>query len=238
MAPLVRIPIDQNWSFRQADEPSSQFLPVSQFPTNVHLDLLHHGLIPDPFIGKNELVVQWIGEAQWTYRTTFAGQKVPEGAKAVLAFDGLDTFATVVLNGTTILESDNMFLPYRVDVTETLRQEGENELVITFDSAYLRGWKLVEKYPEHKWGCWNGDNSRLAVRKAQYHWVCLHYLLSDLLLSRTMYALTISRAGIGVRPSSPVAPGAPSTSKSTMLVLPTSTSRVKSTSRLAQLPSR
>ncbi|KAK3693473.1 glycoside hydrolase family 2 protein [Podospora appendiculata] len=168
MAPLVVLPVDKNWVFKQADKEGSEFLPVGQFPTNVHLDLLHHGLIPDPFIGKNELDVQWVGEAQWTYKTTFSAQAVPAGAKAILAFDGLDTFATVVLNGATILETDNMFLPERVDVTAALKDE--NELVISFDSAYLRGWKLVEEHPDHKWGCWNGDSSRLAVRKAQYHW--------------------------------------------------------------------
>ncbi|KAB5549707.1 family 2 glycosyl hydrolase [Coniochaeta sp. 2T2.1] len=168
MAPHEVIPIDKNWEFRQAGKEDSKFLPVGQFPTNVHLDLLHHGLIPDPFIGKNELDVQWIGEAQWVYRTTFSAKPAPEGSKAVLAFDGLDTFATVVLNGKTILETDNMFTPERVDVTSVVKEE--NELVITFDSAYLRGWKLVEQHPNHKWGCWNGDSSRLAVRKAQYHW--------------------------------------------------------------------
>jgi beta-mannosidase len=169
MASRLVIPIDKSWEFRQADKTDAEFLPVSQFPTNVHLDLLHHGLIPDPFIGKNELLVQWIGEVPWTYRTSFKAQDVPAGAKAVLAFDGLDTFATVLLNATKILEVDNMFLPERVDVTSLLKEE--NELVITFDSAYLRGWKLVEKYPDHKWGCWNGDSARLAVRKAQYHFV-------------------------------------------------------------------
>lgn len=171
MAPaaVIVVPVDKNWEFKQLDKEDAEFLPVSQFPTNVHLDLIHHKIIPDPFIGKNELDVQWVGEAQWVYKTTFKGQPVPEGAKAVLAFDGLDTFATVKVNGTTILETDNMFNPERVEVTGLLKEE--NELVISFDSAYLRGWKLVEKYPEHKWGVWNGDNSRLAVRKAQYHWV-------------------------------------------------------------------
>jgi beta-mannosidase len=169
MTPRVVIPLDKNWEFRQADKDDSKFLPVSQFPTNVHLDLQHHGLIPDPYIGKNELAVQWVGEAQWTYRTTFRAQTVPEGSQAVIAFDGLDTFATVVLNGTTILGADNMFLPERVNVTSVLKEV--NELVITFDSAYLRGCKLVEQHPDHKWGCWNGDVTRLGVRKAQYHWV-------------------------------------------------------------------
>jgi len=164
-------PIDQNWKFKAAGKDDKELLPVSQFPTNIHLDLLHHKIIPDPFIGKNELLVQWIGEVAWVYQTTFSAPSVPKGAKAVLDFAGLDTFATVVLNGETILESDNMFTPYRVDVTSSLKSDAENHLSITFDSAYIRGWKLVEKHPDHKWGVWNGDSSRLAVRKAQYHWV-------------------------------------------------------------------
>lgn len=172
MTPRTVVPIDKHWEFRQADKEDSKYLPVSQFPTNVHLDLLAHKLIPDPYIGKNENDVQWVGEAVWVYKTTFPSPSLSSSAKAVLAFDGLDTFATVVLNGKTILETENMFTPERVDVTEVLEKDGDNELVITFDSAYLRGWKLVEKYPDHKWGVWNGDISRLAVRKSQYHWVC------------------------------------------------------------------
>ncbi|KAF4999106.1 hypothetical protein FDECE_11607 [Fusarium decemcellulare] len=170
MAPRIVTPINENWQFKQATEDGSSYLPVAQFPTNVHLDLLHHGKIPDPFIGKNELEVQWIGETAWVYKTTFSSPKVGSGAKAVLAFDGLDTFATVELNGSKILETENMFIPERVDVTDNLSKDGDNELVITFDSAYLRGWKLVEEHPDHKYLAWNGDGSRLPVRKAQYHW--------------------------------------------------------------------
>ena len=164
------IPIHRNWQFKQADKDDSTFLPVGQFPTNVHLDLLHNKVIPDPFIGKNELEVQWIGEKAWVYKTTFDGPTPSEGSKTVIVFEGLDTFAKVELNGAVILESENMFTPERVDVSSTIKT-GANELVITFESAYLKGWKLVEEHPKHKWGCWNGDSSRLAVRKAQYHWV-------------------------------------------------------------------
>jgi beta-mannosidase len=167
-------PINKNWTFKQADKKDSKYLKVSRFPTNVHLDLIAHGLISDPFIGKNELDCQWVGEAVWVYRTTFESPDLADErprVKAVLAFDGLDTYATVVLNGKEILKTESMFIPERVDVTTLLEKERENILEITFDSAYLRGKKLVEKHPEHQWGCWNGDISRLAVRKAQYHWV-------------------------------------------------------------------
>ncbi len=176
-ARLAAVPVDQGWVFKQADQDDSHWLPVGQFPTNVHLDLLANKLIPDPFMGKNEELVQWVGERKWVYKTSFVTLPVDAAVSAaktatVLAFDGLDTFATVVLNGTTILESDNMFLPHRVDVTSTIAPPGgTNELVITFDIAYFRGWERIEQHPDHKWGCWNGDNSRLAVRKSQYHWV-------------------------------------------------------------------
>ncbi|KJK80036.1 putative beta-mannosidase [Metarhizium anisopliae BRIP 53293] len=170
MLTRTSIPINQNWQFKQAEKDDDSYLAVSQFPTHIHLDLLHHKLIPDPYIGQNENEVQWIGETAWTYKTIFSSPETNGRAKAVLAFDGLDTFATVVLNGKIILEADNMFVSERVDVSDVLRKTGDNELVITFDAAYLRGWKEVEKHPDHKWGCWNGDISRLGVRKSQYHW--------------------------------------------------------------------
>ncbi|KAG4424205.1 Beta-mannosidase B [Cadophora malorum] len=167
------IPIDKNWTFKQGDNKDSKFLPVAQFPTNVHLDLIANNIIADPFIGKNENDVQWIGEVPWVYKTTFPSPSLSEKeratVKAVIAFDGLDTYATVVLNGKEILKTESMFIPERVDVTTYLK-EGDNELEITFESAYLKGCAIVEKYPDHHWGCWNGDTSRLAVRKAQYHW--------------------------------------------------------------------
>lgn len=200
MAPHLTLPLSTNWTFRQSSTPEGEdhpFRPVSQFPTNIHLDLLHHALIPDPFLGKNESLVQWVGEARWTYRTTFpTPSSIPEGAKVVLAFDGLDTFATVRLNGEVVLEGENMFLPERVGIEGKLKGDGgENELVIEFDSAYLRGWKEVERSPGHKWGVWNGDSSRLAVRKAQYHWVSSSFGSWDMV----GWLLTLGRDGIGVR---------------------------------------
>ncbi|RGP73332.1 beta-mannosidase [Fusarium sporotrichioides] len=170
MAPRTITPVDKNWQFKQEKEDDTSYLPVAQFPTNVHLDLLHHKKIPDPYIGKNELQVQWIGETAWVYKTAFSSPKIDDGEKAVLAFDGLDTYATVKLNGEKVLETENMFVPERVDVTKHLKKDGENELHISFDAAYLRGWKLTEEHPDHKYIAWNGDGSRLPVRKAQYHW--------------------------------------------------------------------
>lgn len=191
---MLRIPIDKGWQFRQAGHGDSALRPVARFPTTVHVDLLHHGLIPDPRVGANERAVQWVGETAWVYRAAFAAPGPRGGRRAALVFDGLDTLAAVTLNGELVLRSDNMFVPACVDVSDVLRWDSAaNELEITFDAAYLRGWEAVDARPEHRWGCWNGDASRLAVRKAQYHWV------RRLVPRRAGGRLTLGRAGTGAR---------------------------------------
>lgn len=90
----------------------------------------------------------------------------------MLAFDGLDTFATVRLNGESVLQSDNMFVPHRVEVGGRMKTKTgeENVLEVEFKSARLEAIKIKEAHPEHAWVGFNGDMARLAVRKAQYHW--------------------------------------------------------------------
>ena len=61
----------------------------------------------------------------------------PEALKknnAALVFDGLDTYATVYLNGKQILKANNMFRQWRVDVKKYLNP-GTNKLVVVFLSA-------------------------------------------------------------------------------------------------------
>ncbi|KAF2715713.1 glycoside hydrolase family 2 protein [Pleomassaria siparia CBS 279.74] len=164
--------LSEGWTFKQADDAAEDaWLAVARVPTNVHLDLIHHEKIPDPFLGFNELKAEWVADKTWTYKVLLPDVLPPqEGAVTVLAFDGLDTFATVRLNGQVILESDNMFVPHRIHVTKQLKPGSDNVLEIDFASARLRAIEIREAHPEHTWVGFNGDMSRLAVRKAQYHW--------------------------------------------------------------------
>jgi beta-mannosidase len=127
--------------------------------------------IPDPFLGFNELEAEWVADKSWTYRVYLPPVARPKNdTVTVLAFDGLDTFATVRLNGEVILESDNMFLPHRVQIGSELKSGEDNVLEINFQSARLEAIKIKEAHPEHTWVGFNGDMARLAARKAQYHW--------------------------------------------------------------------
>jgi beta-mannosidase len=177
--------LSQNWQFKQAD--TEEWLPVARVPTNVHLDLIDNkkynafrteysafmltqaNRIEDPFQDFNELKCEWIHDEDWIYRTTLPPKDFPHGVKAVLAFDGLDTYATVKFNGDVVLESDNMWIMHRVDVTDQIQHDEENVLEIYFKTALPESQRIKAAHPEHKWLGSNGDMARLAVRKAQYH---------------------------------------------------------------------
>ncbi|KAK7414438.1 hypothetical protein QQX98_006717 [Neonectria punicea] len=162
-ATASRTTLETGWSFKRTDQGDDTWAPVAKVPTVVHMDLLDNDKIPDPFLGTNELDVEWVGEYSWTYQTTFDAVDVPDGASAYLLPDGLDTFAHVRLNDVTILTSENMFFSHRVDVTESLRSPGTNTLVIDFDSALIRGRELEDKHLEHRIAH-NGETGRLGVR--------------------------------------------------------------------------
>lgn len=154
--------------------------------------------IPDPFIGFNELEVQWVAERRWTYRTTIRRPDVREGTRVALVFEGLDTFAEVRLNGRSILKSENMFLSHRCDVTELVKPNVDNELHIEFDSALLRGREIEKEHPEYRFlsvASIPGENGRVGVRKAQYHWVGGPKVKSLIVLQAANMSF---RAGTGV----------------------------------------
>ena len=75
------------------------------------------------------------------------------------------------LNGEVVLECDNMFTPQRVDVSKSLvlgRVAGDNELEIRFESAARVARERFEK-GGLSWRAIR-EQSRVWVRKAQYHW--------------------------------------------------------------------
>ncbi|KIK97998.1 glycoside hydrolase family 2 protein [Paxillus rubicundulus Ve08.2h10] len=163
--------IASGWSFSQVGGgplEDREWIPVSAFPTTIHVELLKLKRIPDPFIGLNEWDVQWVGETEWAFKNTFTvteNDLVPTNAD--LVFEGLDTFATITLNGQEILNTKNQFITYRVPVKHLLRF-GPNDLVINFANTFKKGRELEKA--NGKFHLWNGDSSRLHVRKAQYNY--------------------------------------------------------------------
>ncbi|HBI01766.1 MAG TPA: beta-mannosidase, partial [Flavobacterium sp.] len=151
----------ENWTFKKVND-SNWF--SAKVPGTIHTDLFQNNLIPDPFFGANEKELQWIEEEDWLYKTDFQITKDElENNIIELNFDGLDTYATVFLNGKKVLLADNMFRSWKIDVKNQLKI-GKNTIEIHFESASKKGeeesQKLSYTLPEKE---------RVFVRKAQYH---------------------------------------------------------------------
>ncbi|TBU32964.1 glycoside hydrolase family 2 protein [Dichomitus squalens] len=164
--------LHDGWTFTQLGKSQvlkeGEWLPVKSFPTTVHVELLGYKRIPDPFVGLHEWDVQWIGAVEWAFKTTFDVSDEEAAAENVdLVFDGLDTFAVAELNGHKILETENQFIGHRVPAKQYLKA-GENTLLLTFASAFRKGRELEQEHG--KLNLWNGDSSRLHVRKAGYNY--------------------------------------------------------------------
>ncbi|MCF7749793.1 glycoside hydrolase family 2 protein [Bacillus subtilis subsp. subtilis] len=176
--------LQAQWSFRLlpgdargAAHPGLQQWRPAQVPGAVHTDLLAQGLIPDPYVGAPEAGLQWIGLANWEYRARFDVDAVTLArAHAELAFEGLDTFATVSLNGTPLLQADNSHRTWRARVDGRLRARG-NELRIVLRSPITTLLPGVQAMPHRIAGNYPspyGDEPKDAmvgnfVRKPGYH---------------------------------------------------------------------
>ena len=128
-AGVTGLDLDGRWTLRQ--DGKDQAIPAT-VPGTVHTDLLAAGKIPDPFYGKNEDDLQWVGQTPWTYSRDFdVDAALLERGHVVLRCDGLDTAASVTLNGQKLGDADNMFRTWEFDAKPLLKA-GRNTITIAF----------------------------------------------------------------------------------------------------------
>lgn len=154
--------LQAGWKFRQVT--TETFYPAI-VPGTVHTDLLKNKLIKDPFHAANEKSVQWVENEDWEYIGTFNCNKATLQNKHIeLNFEGLDTYAKVYLNGALILDCNNMFRSWNVNVKRHLKP-GANTLNIIFESAVKKGKDLASKLSYTLPG-----DEKVFTRKAQYQY--------------------------------------------------------------------
>lgn len=137
----------------------------AEVPGDVHTTLIHHGLIDDPFYGHNDQKCRWVEDRVWWYRTVFTLDEPPgPNEKMELVFEGLDTFATVYLNGAELGSTDNMFISHTFEVTRELKR-GKNVIAVKFDPVHMKvEAKAVGTF-------WSGySKERVWTRKNQSHY--------------------------------------------------------------------
>lgn len=144
------------------ETPRDGWIDVS-VPGDVHRALVDAGRIEDPFYDRNEVECAWMEEREWWYRLRFDGPEAAgEDERLRLVFHGLDTYATVYLNGEKLGEHANMFREAVFDVTDQVLAGRENLVAICFDPP------LAHAGPRDP-GQWSSTPAeRVWMRKAQY----------------------------------------------------------------------
>jgi beta-mannosidase len=150
----------EKWQFKNAKE--TEWLKA-KVPGTVHTDLLNLKKIPDPYLANNESTLQYLENENWDYKTNFIITKTElDNENIDLQLDGLDTYAKVFVNDSLVLEANNMFRTWIIDIKEHLRL-GKNTIIIQFESAVNKAKAEAAKLPYTLPG-----DEKVFVRKAQY----------------------------------------------------------------------
>ncbi len=151
------------------DLAASGLEPVpARVPGNVEIDLQRAGLLPEPFFADNIRRLRDLEDHEWWLVREFDVPPDAAGRNWELVFDGLDTLATVWVNGTQVGRADNMLIEHRFGVTAALKPGATNRLAVRLASVTLAArrhrydastmsWEhraegLFIRKPPHVWG--------------------------------------------------------------------------------------
>ena len=131
-------------------------------PGDVHRALVAAGRLAEPFDAQNIEACEWVERREWWYRTEFTPPYLAAGERIVAEFDGLDTFATVYVNGQEVGRSANMLVECEFDITDALRPGAANTLAVCFSPTVAA---IEQRECSRFWSAFY--TPRVWVRKAQ-----------------------------------------------------------------------
>lgn len=138
-------------------------------PASVHSVLIDAGLLSDPFIGDNEEEQHWAGRSDWVFEARFdCPEDMVQRTNQYLVLSGIDSIATVELNGNALGMIENVFRRYQFRVNEILLPR-DNLLTLLFEAPVPTAERKQEERYLHHTGI---DTHRISgvnhLRKAQY----------------------------------------------------------------------
>ena len=148
---VIELDLSQGWML------SGDTLGINlsvEVPSVVQQNLFEAGLIPHPYQGTVENDLLWISAHPWTYTLNFDVDSKLMGMDQVdLVFEGIDTYASVTLNGQTLFDADNQFRTWKKEVKSLLKAK-DNHLEVCFPQydSLQTAWyeahqpKLPERY--------------------------------------------------------------------------------------------
>ncbi|NBW32615.1 MAG: hypothetical protein EBR22_01525 [Cytophagia bacterium] len=111
---------DVKWTFQA--QGWNQWLPATGGPLgSVTWDLVRNGILPNPYIGKNALEADWVGDCTWVYRADFDvtnllgdSRFMRYGHDLALVMSGVDTYGSLWFNGNPLATFENPHRTYTV----------------------------------------------------------------------------------------------------------------------------
>ncbi len=140
---------------------------AARVPGNVELDLVRAGVLPEPYFGDNMRFLRPLETYEWWYVREFEMPDARAGQAWDLCFAGLDTFATVWLNGVEVGRSDNMLIERRFDAGAALKPGQANRIAVRLEPAMAHARR--HHYAASAMS-WEGREEGLFVRKAAHMW--------------------------------------------------------------------
>jgi beta-mannosidase len=172
--PKAFLDLNGSWEFREYPAEARRMRDLesegwmrTEVPSSIFTSLMGSGLIAREQIDTHPEKFEWVSEKAWIYRRSFdVPSEIRDCNRVDLVFEGLDTVASIWLNGKLIGKTNNMFIPHRLDVTGQVKG-ADNVLMVKFEPAEACAKKLMERYGD--FGGANFTNPhRVYLRKAQY----------------------------------------------------------------------
>ena len=129
--------LDGEWQLVEGGTPEERLTGAwtnamkAPVPGSVHTALAQAGVIPNPFLGRNQEIAR-----EWSFKTYYYKKvfpRPPKGQDETLFFEGVCNKCTVWLNGRRLGEHEGMFDAISYPVRELLQDE--NTLVVKLDRA-------------------------------------------------------------------------------------------------------
>lgn len=155
------ISLNDIWKLKKIDD---DILIPAKVPGYVISSLQANGMIQDIYTDLIVSECEELEKNEYDYIYEFEYKK-PEDKHIEIVFEGIDTIASVFLNGNILGETNNMFIHYRYDVSDIIT-DGINEIIVHFPSQSAISKQLYDE-ATHKYASVY-DSSRVFIRKAQY----------------------------------------------------------------------
>ncbi len=177
--PVEILSLDGQWKLRDIDFSKDHFDTVPnvggaskvwldvQVPGDIHPALVKAGRIPDPFVGFNSRQCAWIRHKSWYFKRPFDVPKVFAGKRMMLVFDGIDTYATIFVNGRKVGQSENAFLQYRFDVTDAVCIGQANTVEVCIHAIKPM---LSQRNSGRYFACFNTERIFARKPQCQFSW--------------------------------------------------------------------